>query len=104
MRWAVNFRCQPSGEANYRFYLPSFVARSRNALVRELCDPNLWSKIWRCAFQFVLTSLCPFRRAREISTAKAGAIRAHWLAKVPKHVDRLCLGVEGKCPCRLNLY
>ena len=46
IRWSMDLRYNPTGEASGRPAFPSFVARSRSHPERELHDPQRWADLW----------------------------------------------------------
>lgn len=91
LRWAVNFRYLPTGEACGRPFLPAFVARSRCAPERELRDPTLWCAMWRGALGRLATHPLPADLGRSLTLAEAAALSAEWrrLAPDPESWARL---------------
>jgi len=49
LRWSVDVRYHPIGQASGRPAFPGFVARSRSNPDAELKDPKLWSQMWQTA-------------------------------------------------------
>jgi ectoine hydroxylase-related dioxygenase (phytanoyl-CoA dioxygenase family) len=46
IRWSMDLRYNPTGEASGRPAFPSFVARSRAHPEQELHDPRRWAALW----------------------------------------------------------
>ena len=46
IRWSVDLRYNPIGQPTGRPWFPGFVARSRAAPERELCDAGEWAGLW----------------------------------------------------------
>ena len=49
LRWSVDLRYHPIGQASGRPAFPGFVARSRNHPESELRDPIAWARLWEQA-------------------------------------------------------
>jgi len=68
LRWSVDIRYHPIGQASGRPAFPGFVARSRANPESELHDPVIWNQLWQEA------------RRRIISGEYKGPIFQDWLA------------------------
>jgi len=68
LRWSVDIRYHPVGQASGRPAFPGFVARSRSNPESELHDPVAWHQLWRDA------------RKRIINGEYKGLIFKDWLA------------------------
>lgn len=68
LRWSVDIRYHPVGQASGRPAFPGFVARSRINPESELHDPVAWDKMWQDA------------RRRIISGKYKGPVFKDWLA------------------------
>ncbi len=69
LRWSVDIRYHPVGQASGRPAFPGFVARSRADPTAELHDPDVWNKMWADA------------RERIISGEYTGPIFQDWMAE-----------------------
>ena len=49
VRWSLDLRYNPIGQATGRHWFPGFVARSRSDPDSELRDPEAWAESWRRA-------------------------------------------------------
>lgn len=67
LRWSIDIRYHPVGQANGRSAFPGFVARSRANPETELHDPVKWNELWQDA------------RDRIISGEYNGPIFKDWL-------------------------
>lgn len=91
VRWAVNFRYLPTGEAPGRPYLPGFIARSRRAPERELRDARLWSEMWRAALDFLSENPHAAHDGNGLGLDEAAALTARWAAATRDYRDWLRL-------------
>jgi phytanoyl-CoA hydroxylase len=87
IRWAFNIRYLATGDPTGRPFLPSFVARSRAAPERELHDPELWSRMWRAALEFLSNNPYPPTLGR--TQDEAEAITARWQQATREYSDWL---------------
>ena len=55
LRWSLDLRYHPIGQATGRPAFPGFIARSRKNPETELHDPSLWAQSWENARQDILT-------------------------------------------------
>lgn len=55
LRWSMDLRYHPVGQANGRSAFPGFVARSRRAPETELRDPAAWAALWSAARERILS-------------------------------------------------
>jgi ectoine hydroxylase-related dioxygenase (phytanoyl-CoA dioxygenase family) len=55
LRWSMDLRYHPTGQATGRPAFPGFVARSRTSPESELRDPVAWSQSWDDAREIVLS-------------------------------------------------
>ncbi len=55
LRWSMDLRYHPIGQASGRPAFPGFVARSRSNPERELRDAEAWSRSWRDARDRILS-------------------------------------------------
>ena len=69
LRWSLDLRYHPTGQASGRPAFPGFVARSRSNPASELTDPVQWNQMWQDA------------RRRIISGEYQGPIFKDWLAE-----------------------
>jgi ectoine hydroxylase-related dioxygenase (phytanoyl-CoA dioxygenase family) len=49
LRWSLDLRYHPVGQASGRPAFPGFVARSRSHPESELRDPVIWNQMWQDA-------------------------------------------------------
>jgi ectoine hydroxylase-related dioxygenase (phytanoyl-CoA dioxygenase family) len=49
IRWSLDLRYNPTGQATGRSWFPSFIARDRAAPENELRDPRIWAELWQDA-------------------------------------------------------
>ena len=54
LRWSLDIRYHPTGQASGRPAFPGFVARSRSNPASELRDENIWMDNWRKARQRII--------------------------------------------------
>ena len=54
LRWSMDLRYHPTGQATGRPAFPGFVARSRINPETELHDPNSWAQSWNTARQHII--------------------------------------------------
>jgi hypothetical protein len=55
LRWSVDLRYHPTGQATGRPAFPGFVARSRANPASELRDPAEWAALWEAARQRIVS-------------------------------------------------
>jgi len=55
LRWSVDVRYHPIGQANGRPAFPGFVARSRAHPESELHDPVIWNQLWQDARERIIS-------------------------------------------------
>ena len=55
LRWSMDLRYHPTGQATGRPAFPGFAARSRSDPQSELRDPHAWSRSWRDAREKILS-------------------------------------------------
>ena len=55
LRWSVDLRYHPSGQATGRPAFPGFIARSRANPASELHDPAEWARRWEAARQCIVS-------------------------------------------------
>jgi hypothetical protein len=55
LRWSLDLRYHPVGQASGRPAFPGFVARSRSNPASELVDPELWSRMWQDARRRIIS-------------------------------------------------
>lgn len=56
IRWSLDLRYNPTGQATGRAWFPSFVARARGDPTRELRDPDAWAALWSDAREKLIES------------------------------------------------
>ncbi len=56
IRWSLDLRYNPTGQATGRPWFPDFVARDRAAPENELRDPCAWASLWQAARQRIIDS------------------------------------------------
>lgn len=49
IRWSLDLRYNPTGQATGRPWFPDFVARDRETPENELRDPDAWARLWQVA-------------------------------------------------------
>jgi phytanoyl-CoA hydroxylase len=47
IRWSLDLRYNPTGQATGRAWFPDFVARDRDTPTNEFRDPKIWADLWR---------------------------------------------------------
>lgn len=61
LRWSMDLRYHPTGQATGRPAFPGFVARSRAKPEIELCDAAIWARNWEVAREIIVEGRYPHR-------------------------------------------